>query len=58
MSGCQFFKSHHQKVTIGLAVCLPHTFKLHVFLQIMLTPAVSSPVGLYPAILPYMADIT
>ncbi|CNT72589.1 Uncharacterised protein [Salmonella enterica subsp. enterica serovar Bovismorbificans] len=53
VSGCQFFKSHHQKVTQwGWQFGFCHTFKLHVFLQIMLTPAVSSPVGLYPAILP------
>ena len=37
VSGCQFFKSHHQEITPGgwqFGFC--HTFKLHVILQIML----------------------
>ncbi|ABV12496.1 hypothetical protein CKO_01359 [Citrobacter koseri ATCC BAA-895] len=43
VSGCQFFKSHHQEIAPwGWQFGFCHSFKLHVFLQIML---VSSPIG-------------
>ncbi len=54
LSGCQFFKSHHQEVAPGgwqFGFC--HTFKLHVILQIKL--ALSVPVALRLSVCPYFA---